>query len=359
MKDYIVVGAGLSGVCFARTLEQHNKDFVVISNGSQTASLVAGGMYNPVILKRFTLAWKAAELLEIAKPFYQSLEQDLGCKLDYKIPVYRVFNSVEEQNGWFEASDKPGLSDFMAPKIHLNANKAIKAPFGYGEVLHTGKIDVATLLNTYTAHLQKKEARLNIGQAFLQADFNFEELEIHDDHISYRGIDAKKIVFAMGYGLKEDPYFNYLPLQGTKGQLLEIKAPELKESKVVKAGAFIIPDKEGVYKVGATYEHKDKTNAISEEARMVLQEKLEKFVSCSYTVTSQKAGVRPTVSDRKPLVGVHPKHDSLFVLNGMGSRGVMNAPYCAKQLFEYIENSKTLDSEIDINRFYKRYLKQL
>ena len=63
------------------------------------------------------------------------------------------------------------------------------------------------------------------------------------------------------------------------------------------------------------------------------------------------AGVRPTVKDRRPLVGRHSEYKNLYMLNGLGTRGVMIAPYVAKELFEFIENDEALDIEIDINRF--------
>ena len=41
----------------------------------------------------------------------------------------------------------------------------------------------------------------------------------------------------------------------------------------------------------------------------------------------------------------------MFVLNGLGTRGVMIGPYIAKQLFNHIENEMPLDDEINIIRF--------
>ena len=64
-----------------------------------------------------------------------------------------------------------------------------------------------------------------------------------------------------------------------------------------------------------------------------------------------RAGVRPTTKDRRPIVGQHHTYKKLYVLNGLGSRGVMIGPYVAQQLFNFIENGKSLDSEIDIARF--------
>ena len=137
MLDYLVVGLGLAGTAFCELLEQQNKSFVCISDLSQQASVVAGGLYNPVILKRFTPAWRAQEQLKIALPFYLQLEEKLQTKLDYKLPVYRRFASVGEQNNWFQAADRPQLQPFLSLQIRENHNPLLDAPFGFGEVLHT------------------------------------------------------------------------------------------------------------------------------------------------------------------------------------------------------------------------------
>ena len=63
------------------------------------------------------------------------------------------------------------------------------------------------------------------------------------------------------------------------------------------------------------------------------------------------AGIRPTVKDRRPLVGQHEKYSNLYILNGLGTRGVMIAPYVAEKLFNFIEKGEDLDKEIDVNRF--------
>lgn len=348
MIDYLVIGLGLAGISFCETLEANNKTFTVISDASQTSSTVAGGMYNPVILKRFTPAWNAKDQLEEALPFYRNLEVKLGKQLDFKVPVLRRFASIEEQNLWFEASDKPLLKPFMSTTLRSNKNAAIDASFGYGEVLHTGRIDTKLLLKEYQSYLIKKE--------LLQEEtFAYKHLVIEEKGITYKSIQAKNIVFATGFGLKNNPYFNYLPLNGTKGELLTIRAPQLKEDNVIKSSVFIIPLGDNLYRVGATYKWKDKTNVPTEAAKLELLEKLDTFLKCDYEVVNHVAGIRPTVADRRPLVGKHPIHHNLYVLNGFGSRGVMTAPYASRKLYEYIEHKVPLTAEIDINRFTKKH----
>ena len=55
MVDYLIVGLGLAGIAFCEKLDEHGKTFIVINDDSQTSSNIAGGLYNPVILKRFNL----------------------------------------------------------------------------------------------------------------------------------------------------------------------------------------------------------------------------------------------------------------------------------------------------------------
>ncbi len=350
MTDYLIVGLGLAGLSFCEQLEKNNRSFKVISDSSQTSSLVAGGLYNPVILKRFTLAWKANEQLKMAMPFYANLEKKLNEKLDYKLPVFRRFNSVEEQNLWFEASDKKGLDKFLSTKIHPNRNQNIDAPFGYGEVLHTGRIDTKKLITSYRKFLLDK-------RSLLVETLDFDDLEVKEGYVEYKSLKAKHIVFAEGFGLAANPYFNYLPLVGSKGEYLFIKASGLKEEKAIKSSLFIIPEGQDIYRIGANYERNDKTNMPTNEAREELLKKFNTVIRCEYEVVNHVAGVRPTVVDRKPLIGLHPEHQNLYVLNGFGSRGVMIAPYISAQLYHHIENGKVLDKEIDIARFRGKYFR--
>jgi len=88
-----------------------------------------------------------------------------------------------------------------------------------------------------------------------------------------------------------------------------------------------------------------------------LLDKLNTFIRCDYEVVDQVAGIRPTVADRRPLLGRHPRHQNLYVLNGFGSHGVMVAPYAAHQLYNFIEKGVPLDSDVDIARFRKKFPK--
>ena len=156
--DYLIVGCGLAGISFAEVLFQNNKSFVVINDNSQNSTKIAGGLYNPVVLKRFTEAWQATRQVKLMYDFYRKVEEKLDCKLfNEDVPVIRKFFSIEEQNNWFIASDKEGLSPFLSTNLIKKKYKGIDSHYDYGEVLQTGYVDVALLLEKYKAYLIKKE----------------------------------------------------------------------------------------------------------------------------------------------------------------------------------------------------------
>ncbi len=342
--DYIIVGLGLAGIAFSEQLIQGNKSFVVFENNSQTSSLVAGGVYNPVILKRFNAVWNGHQQIEAALPFYKSLEEKLHVKLDYKFSIKKAFGSIGDENNWFLALDKPTLSHYMNPAISKDKVDGVIGDLGFGELTGTGRIDTALLVNSYREYI-KSSNRL------MASTFEYAELNVSKDIINYKNINANRIVFCEGFGITENPFFNHLPLNEAKGETITIHAPDLKIDFLLKSSAFVMPLGNDYYKVGATFNWTDKTCNPTPEAKLELIEKLKKVITVPYTVTGHTAGIRPTVNDRRPMVGVHPEYKELVVLNGLGTRGVMIGPTIAKNLFNHLEKDEELDKEIDIKRF--------
>jgi len=347
MIDYLIVGCGLAGISFSEIALKNNKSILVIDDNSQVSSRVAGGLYNPVILKRFSEVWKAEEQLNLMEDFYNKIELKLKIKANFKLPILRKFFSIEEQNNWFAASDKPLLAPFLSTKLIFNKFSGIDSPYDYGEVLHTGYVDTALLLDKYHEYLIE-------NNYLLKESFDYSKLIINDDYLEYKNYKAKNIIFAEGFGLHANPFFQDLPLDGTKGELFIIKAPELNLDVIVNTSVFILPMGNGFFKVGATYNWKDKTDLPTEEGKKELVERIKEIINCDFEIVSHFGGVRPTVRDRRPIIGTHNKYPSLHILNGLGTRGVMLGPAMAKDLFYYIENKTALDPVIDIERFYKK-----
>ncbi|UZO81413.1 FAD-binding oxidoreductase [Aquimarina sp. ERC-38] len=342
--DYIIVGFGLVGMAFCEQLEQHDKSYLVFDNFSQQASKVAGGLYNPVVLKRFTPVWNAQVQLPIALRYYSRLERLLKKSLQVDLSILRRFHSIEEQNLWFESRDHVLLKDYLAPTLVANANKEISAPYQLGRVEKTGKIKIAEALGLFEDYLRE----INV---FHKESFDHAEIDPDNSAVFYKGVETKHIVFSEGFGMKNNPYFAKLPMVGNKGEYLIIRSMSLNLREALKFSLFIIPLGDDLYKVGATYNNQEKNNTPTVNAKEIILQKLEKVIKTDFTVVEQMAGVRPTVKDRRPLVGTHHQYANIHLLNGMGSRGILAAPWAAEVLFQHIENQKALPAEIDINRF--------
>ena len=343
--DYIVVGLGLAGINFVELLQKQGKSFVVFDSGENYSSWVSGGLYNPVILKRLTLSWNAAEQLARALPVYSAIEARLGKTFDHKLPVHKKFQSYEDLNNWTIATDKPHLKPYLNPTPISNAPKGVKVPFGMGQVLNTGKVDTAALMQAYAENLRERGLLISERLDYNQLDLT--------TGVGYKNIQAKKIIFAEGFGLKQNPYFDSSKLKGNKGELLIVDVPDLKLDFVLKTDVFIIPLGGTRFSVGATYNWQDKTLDPTDEGKEKLLKALEKLIELDYTVVEHRVGIRPTTADRRPLVGVHPEYTQMAMLNGLGTRGIMIGPTVAHQLYEHLEHDQPLPEEIDIKRFYR------
>jgi glycine/D-amino acid oxidase-like deaminating enzyme len=344
MIDYLIIGSGLAGIAFSEVALQKGKTIFVMDNNSQNSSKIAAGLYNPVILKRFSEVWNAQEQLFLMNSFYATLEDKLKTQVDFRKPILRKFFSVEEQNNWFAASDKKALTPFLSTQLVTKKYPGIESPYSYGEVFQTGYVDTAILLKEYKQYLFK-------SGLFSESSFQYDTLDVFPEHIQYKDIKAKHIVFAEGFGMHDNPYFRQLPLDGTKGELFIIKAAELVLDVIVNTSIFILPLGNNLFKVGATYNWKDKTDLPTEEGKLELIDRIKEIITCDFEIVEHFAGIRPTVKDRRPLVGTHAEHSSIHILNGLGTRGVMLGPAMATALFDNIENKIPLDREIDIKRF--------
>ncbi len=107
-----------------------------------------------------------------------------------------------------------------------------------------------------------------------------------------------------------------------------------------------------VLRLGATYDWEDLSDTPTKAAQNSLLEKLKTFLSVETEVLDHRAGVRPAVADRRPVAGTHPEVSQLAILNGLGARGVMIAPWLSQQLLDLIVNQKAIDPEVNPARFW-------
>lgn len=348
--DYIIVGQGLAGSVLAQTLLQKNQTVLVVDDEQvDTSSRIAAGLCNPIVFKRLTKSWMVDELMPIAKQFYQDQEQLLNDKFYFDIPIYKLFVTEEERDFWQQKRNEPELYEWVNHQTEFPFNQEqIDYPFGASKTLQSGFLQTAKWLETYKQFLIS-------NNSFLATKFDYNDISFNQAGVEWNGYQAKKIIFCEGHQTTQNPYFNWLPFKLTKGEVLTVSFKNLSLSSAINKDVFVLPYNKH-YKLGATYDWDNLTTETTEKAKNELLKKAKAFIKDEIVVENQKAGIRPTVLDRRPLLGIHPKHSALAVFNGLGTKGVMIAPYFATVLTNLLMNGVQLSKEIDIKRFGHLFL---
>ena len=110
----------------------------------------------------------------------------------------------------------------------------------------------------------------------------------------------------------------------------------------------MLPLGESIFRVGATYDWNANDCETTTFAREALESRLQKLLNASFEVIDHQAAVRPVIDTRKALIGLHPGNDRIGFFNGLGSKGVLSAPYLAEQLVDHILDSSPIDPEFDV-----------
>ena len=190
--------------------------------------------------------------------------------------------------------------------------------------------------------------------SYREENFDHALLEMKEETVEYQDIIAQKIIFCGGLADTLKDYFKALPLRPLKGETLQIKIDQPLD-KIYNRGVYIVPTQVmHEYKVGATYSTQDKNEQITAAARKELEMKLSDLIRLPYEVTHQNWGMRPSSSDRRPILGPHPKENKLIIFNGLGTKGVSLAPYFSGQLADWLDGKGEIDREVNIARFYSK-----
>lgn len=347
--DYIIVGLGLAGATLAMELLKRKKRLCVFDlPGENRASAIAAGLFNPITGKTMVLTWKADQVFPLLHEWYRGVESILGEQFFFPQPVYRPFVSAGEQNEWMGKSADSAFGDYLqnVQTIPHNPSQVIN-PFGGLLLRQCGYVNTTDFLNAVRALL------ISTGQ-YDSSRFNYESLAVEGD-LLYKDLAADKIIFCEGAHVKSNPFFSWLPIRPLGGEVLEIELNEQPDF-LYNRHVYVVPTSERRFKVGATYVNKDITG-ISAEGRQELTERLDELLCLDYRIVHQDWGIRPVVRDRKPILGAHPNHANLVVLNGLGTKGVSLAPYCASRLCGWLEDGLDLDPDTNIERFKSLYSK--
>lgn len=349
VSKFLVVGQGLAGTLLTHFLTQAGQQVTLIDQDhAHSASIAAAGLINPITGRRFVKSWRVDELIPFAQATYQELEEQLGQTFFHPRGLLRALSSVREENDWLARSAEPGYSQYIQEPIDLGTYQMhTQAAFGYGEVRQSAQVAVPVLLKAYQKYaLDKGMLRLEL--------FDYQLLKPSESGVFYGDVFFDQVVFCEGQGAIKNPFFNYLPFRGDKGEALIVHIPNAGFSKILKNNIFIAPLGNERYWVGATYEPHYENDLPSAKGRHYLEQKLQELLTIPYEIVDHWAAVRPTVKDRRPFLGIHPEFPQLAVFNGLGTKGASLAPFWANHFVQVLQKKLNLDPEVNIDRFAKQ-----
>ena len=343
--DFLLIGQGLAGSALAFRMLEEGVSFKIIDLPNENkSSRVAAGLYNPITGKKMVKTWMGDQLFPVIKPFYRRIEKLLGEEFLFETPIYRPFLSIEEQNEWMGYSSMPDMAPFCK-EIHIKSIfPEINDPLGGVMLQQCGYLDINTFLDAFTHYLLQKDY-------LIQERFEEDKLNVSENEVHYENIKARGIVYCNGLGAAKSTYFSHLPFAPVKGEILDLEedfTPDL----IINRGVFRITLANGNVRVGSTYSWHDMDLGPTSRGKLELFEKLDKLMLADKKeVVQHRYGIRPATKDRRPFLGKHPEHESVYIFNGFGAKGVSLVPYFSQMMLDLLINANEPQKEVNIARY--------
>lgn len=336
--DVIIIGQGLAGTVLSETLSARGLRVVIYDVPKEgRASHVAAGLVNPIVMRRTIPSWRASEMLAIAGAFYRELEQRYDTRFWSPIELVELFPTAKEAGIWQLRLKDPDIARMLGEGPASDpALSELYQPYGHGVVRRCAWLDVRKLL-------QAHRERWSENGSLVEREVSGQDIHAIQGGIRIHDSSAPWVVNCIG------PRAEGAFLVPVRGEGLTVHIEGLRLKSAVHRGVFLLPMGEDRYRVGATFAWDNVWSGPTEEARRWLLDKVERVVQRPVEIEDHWAGVRPASRDRRPVLGRMARHEA--ILNGLGSRGVLLAPWSAQHLTGHLLDGTPLDPEVDVARF--------
>lgn len=339
--QYIIVGDGYAALFFAHQLLKNDKSFVIFSDGKKSASQVSAGIVNPVVLKKFTTFWKAQEQIDFLRETLSEIASYTGENYLIDHNIRRIFHDEKEKDLWLKKAETKELQPFLSETFE--EVDAVKNPYQTGRVKQSARLDVAGFFQGMMKFLAEKNH-------LIKEKFDYSKLKTSEN--TYKDFEYQNLVFAEGMGVRQNPFFGDIPVNPNKGHHIRVHlSSNPGHSYTLKKKHFLFPVDEKIYFYGGTYDREQIHHKIDDSAIEQLINGLSEIYEHDFEIVEENFGFRPTVKDRRPILGSHPKFRNLFVFNGLGARGILNGCYFSQTLFDHIEHKTEIPAEVNLQRF--------
>jgi glycine/D-amino acid oxidase-like deaminating enzyme len=288
--------------------------------------------------------------MQHALAFYLKLGEYLQGPVVKPVEIIKLHRSYAAAEEWLHAKEKKAdVSDYIDDTWQPGAlAKVLHCGHGGMVIKHALQVQSRQVLTSYRNSLLEEKAL--VESRFTAADFS-----MYGERIFFNNEEFSDIVYCEGVMAMQNAFFSWVPFKPAKGECLLIEIPDLPQHSIYNKGIQLLPLGENMFWAGATNAWDDLSENITLKARTVLENQLLETVKTSYTIHGQMAAVRPTVKDRTPVVGRHPTHKNVFILNGLGTKGLSLAPFYANMLLQHILTHAEIPAAVNVLRFAPAY----
>jgi len=359
--EYIIIGAGIAGSTTAHALSKYTNSILLIDkleDVAKGASGAAGAFLSPLLGKPNPFKDLVTTALNYSNNFYKTNTN----KYIDMCGTTRIPKDIEDEK------------KFQSYRPYIEFDYTIDKD-GYF-------FKDASVVNSY---MICKELTNNIKKLL---NYEVKTLEYENDlWVINSKYKAKNIIITTGYSLDllDEFYLNIRPVWGQRIVVETTtcishnyhKECSVSRTKQKNKGTYITS-------IGATHHRFVEDKKTNKTDTDILLEKASNILDIKdIKVIQEIGGARASSVDYFPLLGsivdskktleefpymkngtnVNPsrysKYKNMFILNGVGGRGFVLAPYLANLLVEYIINDIELDDSLKVHRLFKREVKRL
>jgi glycine/D-amino acid oxidase-like deaminating enzyme len=350
-EKVLVVGFGISGAVLSHHLEALGHQVYVADPMQKiTTSRVAAGLFNPILIGRRKKTWMAEILFEHFPDFYRLAEQRLNTRFFFPAIIHHLPSDMEEQNDWDMMLADPNFESFFEfSKKQLPSY--IHTPFSAIEINKAGWLDIPTFLDA-SYYTLKNMGRWLSKKIVFDTDLKYVD---NQWHLVSENQSFDRVFYCTGEHDRElNEPFAVIPFNPVKGDVIDITTEAKLANDIYHQKVFLIPLSSNTARIGSTYNWNTLDYLPRKEGAEELSQKLESFFKAKYKIIDHKAGIRPAVAGRRPFIGSHTEFKNLYVLNGMGSKGVTLAPYFSEILLNYVYQNQPIPPEVDVQKTFNK-----
>jgi glycine oxidase len=346
--DVVIAGAGLAGAAAALYLSETQRVIVLeAARPSAGASGAAAGLVNPLMGRKAKRTWQADAALDA---LHETLDRAGAASLFSAGGVVRPA-MTDKQVRFFEESGSahPEHGSWFAPEAAAERFPWLPTPRGALLVRRGGAIHVP---NFVAAMLEAARANGADVQSYTRVTGWTEATDGVRVRVEHDGatdeISTKRLLLAIGWGLRRFPAWADLDLRGVKGQTVRVRRPPgLTLERPISGRGYAVPDGKAII-VGSSYEHDFNDVRPSPEQTDLILQKADQMLPglAAAEVLDATAGVRIMTRSNRPLLGPLPGAERVWVFTGLGSRGLLSAPLLARRLPECLDAPETLPRSI-------------